>query len=54
MGVLGLCRVLQIPHPKHHFNVAHVDGHYTVVAYLSHGLSWDLSFRNFLYANYKN
>ena len=55
MGVAGLCRVLQIPHQKRVFNVAYVHGNYTAVAYLSHPLlRRDLSFRNFLYANYKN
>ena len=54
MGVPGLCKVLQIPHQKRDFNVAYVHGNYTAVAYLSHQLRRDLSFRNFLYVNYKN
>ena len=41
------------PIRKRDFNVAYVHGNYTV-AYLSHQLRRDLSFRNFVYANYKN
>ena len=54
MGLPGLCRVLQQPNQKDDFNVAYVHGNYTAVAYLSHQLRRDLSFQNFLYANYEN